>query len=535
MAFRHNSTVADSEPTWSEVDKTIPRIAFAYMGESDKPSTWGYPHHWVQGGGSPDENGRYTTGTLYLHRGGLNAAWSAAQGGRSGQKAAPEVRSHLQSHRTDLGLDDNAEDSLIQSPHSQLWGADSVGLHSEMTDGALDLYVYDEISQWGIEAVDIARILGEHKDVSQINLYLNSPGGLAWDAVAAYNMLRRHKAHVTAHVDGVAASAATILLMAGDERKAAEGAMLMVHNAWAICLGSAADMREMGTFLDLVDKTITDIYVTRTGHDRQKLVDLVNAQTWMDADMAREFGFIDGVEAKPAEQAYDLSVYPNAPRNLCGTGRKPRFSQFYQASARLSVWPTLQIPNVMSGSGPDKSESFPKTLENTMSQENQSEQDKAAANAKAEAEAKAKADAEAKAAAEKAAQDKAAAEKAAAEAKAAADKAGVDSVEKTKTETTEANKRILAMCKLAQKPDMATDLLGKTEDEARKVLFEAVCQDRKPVGDGEGSDLGTKKPDPNDAFRKEFRDGGGQAKLGVTEEQFVKSRRVDEGLDTLGE
>lgn len=102
MSLTHNSTVAKSEPAWSAVDKTkLPRNAFADQGKADEKSTWKYPHHWVSGG------------TMYLHRGGLNAAWSAAQGGRSGQKASPAVIAHLQVHRKALGLDQKQSMELI--------------------------------------------------------------------------------------------------------------------------------------------------------------------------------------------------------------------------------------------------------------------------------------------------------------------------------------------------------------------------------------------------------------------------------------
>lgn len=105
-AFTHNSKTAAKEPDWGGVDKTaLPRLAFADRGKPDEKSTWGYPHHWVQDAGGKDDNGVWTTGTLLLHQGGLNAAWSAAQGGRSGEKASAEVIAHLQAHRRALGLD----------------------------------------------------------------------------------------------------------------------------------------------------------------------------------------------------------------------------------------------------------------------------------------------------------------------------------------------------------------------------------------------------------------------------------------------
>lgn len=101
MALAHNSTIADSEPAWSDVDKTaLPRSAFADHGEEGVKSSWKYPHHWVQGGGDKDDNGIYTSGTMYLHTGGWQAAINAAHGARSGEKAGSGVTSHLEQHRS---------------------------------------------------------------------------------------------------------------------------------------------------------------------------------------------------------------------------------------------------------------------------------------------------------------------------------------------------------------------------------------------------------------------------------------------------
>jgi len=106
LAFTHNSDTADSEPDWSAVDKTaLPMLAFADHGDGKNKSSFKYPHHWVQNAGGKDDNGVWTTGTLLLHKSGLNAAWSAAQGGRSGQKAPAAVIDHLEAHRKALGLD----------------------------------------------------------------------------------------------------------------------------------------------------------------------------------------------------------------------------------------------------------------------------------------------------------------------------------------------------------------------------------------------------------------------------------------------
>ena len=103
--FNHNSILADNEPDWGSVDKTkLPKVAFANHADSAK-SSWTYPHHWIKGGTVTDDNGIWQDGVMYLHKGGLNAAWAAAQGARSGQKASQEIIDHLDAHRKAIGED----------------------------------------------------------------------------------------------------------------------------------------------------------------------------------------------------------------------------------------------------------------------------------------------------------------------------------------------------------------------------------------------------------------------------------------------
>ena len=108
-ALTHNNKIEDGEPAWSKVDKkSLPKSAFANMSSADKnkKSTWSYPHHWVKNGKSKNNEGIFTDGDMYLHRGGLNAAWAAAQGAHTGKKASQEIINHLQKHRKALGLDE---------------------------------------------------------------------------------------------------------------------------------------------------------------------------------------------------------------------------------------------------------------------------------------------------------------------------------------------------------------------------------------------------------------------------------------------
>jgi hypothetical protein len=166
FSLNHNSTLEKNEPDWGNVDKTkLPRAAFARKGEANKKSTWGFPHHWVKGGGKTNKDGIYTDGTMYLHRGGLAAAWAAANGGRSGQKAEASVLHHLNAHRKAVGMGEEkkgkeAEESMVQSQMLEkdpclfaCTGADHISLFAEADGQPKDnirLHLYDgkEKNHW---------------------------------------------------------------------------------------------------------------------------------------------------------------------------------------------------------------------------------------------------------------------------------------------------------------------------------------------------------------------------------------------------
>lgn len=140
-ALTHNSTIyAGAEPAWGRVDKpALPRQAFADQGEASQKSTWGYPHHWVQGGQTKDANGVWTDGTLYLHTGGWQAAINAANGARSGQKASQAVIDHLEAHRS--AVERHRQQQAMEVLDYQLQ-------HSSMVTGI-----------WGIEPLWMAEAL----------------------------------------------------------------------------------------------------------------------------------------------------------------------------------------------------------------------------------------------------------------------------------------------------------------------------------------------------------------------------------------
>jgi ATP-dependent Clp protease protease subunit len=284
FAFTHNSTVDDGEPAWGSVDKTkLPRGAFADEGEADKKSTWGYPHHWVKGGGGEDENGIYTTGTMYLHRGGLGAAWAAVQGGRSGQEANLAVKSHLDAHRKAIGMGEHEKKEKAMSWYQ-------IKAQTENSE----IWLYDEIGLWGIKAKDFIDELNMIKS-PKISMHINSPGGEVFDGAAMYNAIKRHPAFVTTYIDGIAASEASIIALAGDKVIMAKNAIYMMHNPSGLVIGTSETMRETADILDKIRDTMVGTYMDKCGKTKVEIISLLDKGTWMNGPEAKDAGFVDEV------------------------------------------------------------------------------------------------------------------------------------------------------------------------------------------------------------------------------------------------
>lgn len=179
-----------------------------------------------------------------------------------------------------------------------------------------DVYIYDEIGFWGTEAREfVSRING--LDVEQINLHINSPGGSVFEGVTIYNALKQHKAKVAVYIDGLAASIASVIAMAGDTIEIASNAMVMIHKPTVVMWGQADDLRKEADLLDKIEDTIIDTYVARTNGDRDQIATWIEEETWFNADEALENGFADTKgEAKKAAASvakWDLSLFDNAP------------------------------------------------------------------------------------------------------------------------------------------------------------------------------------------------------------------------------
>lgn len=167
-----------------------------------------------------------------------------------------------------------------------------------------ELRIYDDIGFWGTTAKAFVNELDAvAKDADEILVAVNSGGGDVFDGFAIYNALRRYSGKVTARVDGIAASAASLVVMAGDTIVMPENAMMMIHNAWTIAAGDAAQMRKTAELLDKTRDGIVAAYRNKCGLTDDEIVAMMDAETWMTAAEAKDRGFADQIEAPVKLQA----------------------------------------------------------------------------------------------------------------------------------------------------------------------------------------------------------------------------------------
>lgn len=136
-----------------------------------------------------------------------------------------------------------------------------------------------------------------------ITVWINSPGGDCVAAAQIYNMLSNYKGKVTVKIDGIAASAASVIAMAGDTVLVSPVSMLMIHNPATMAWGDHAEMQKAMDMLSEVKESIINAYVLKTGLSRPKLSHLMDAETWMDANKAVELGFADDIMARAKTEA----------------------------------------------------------------------------------------------------------------------------------------------------------------------------------------------------------------------------------------
>jgi ATP-dependent Clp protease, protease subunit len=181
------------------------------------------------------------------------------------------------------------------------------------TSDTLDITIYGDIGEsWWYDstsAKDVEEAL-KGSSANQITVRLNSPGGDVFDGIAIYNQLKNHSAKVIVHVDGLAASAASLIAMAADELVMNTGSMLMIHEASTYAWGTKHDIRKTLNALEGIDKSIADIYMTRFQGERSEIETMITNETWFTASEAVEMGLADKVDEK-VEEEIDAEDFKN--------------------------------------------------------------------------------------------------------------------------------------------------------------------------------------------------------------------------------
>ena len=181
-------------------------------------------------------------------------------------------------------------------------------------DKNAELMLYGDIAEsfWGdtISAKEVTEYLAD-LDVENINVYINSNGGVVDTAIAINNALRRHKAKVTVNIDGIAASAATLITCAGDTVRMPKNALFMIHNSLTIAMGDSEEMRKQADVLEKYKNSITETYLQKVNIDKEKLSELMDNESWLSAEEALKYGFIDEIIENTDIQVVENKVISN--------------------------------------------------------------------------------------------------------------------------------------------------------------------------------------------------------------------------------
>lgn len=200
------------------------------------------------------------------------------------------------------------------------------------SDNTGELYLYGEIASstwWGDEVTpkQFKADLDALGDISELNIYINSPGGDVFAGQTIYSMLKRHEAKKTVYIDGLAASIASVIAMAGDKVIMPKNAMMMIHHVTSGGWGTAEYHRKLADAIDQVEQTLYTVYEEKTGLTKDEIIPMLDAETWLTAEEAVGKGFADEIEESKKlaacidggflmlnTQKIDLSRFKNAPK-----------------------------------------------------------------------------------------------------------------------------------------------------------------------------------------------------------------------------
>lgn len=193
----------------------------------------------------------------------------------------------------------NRDVSALTKPQVfEKWSADAAGLRPRAVEqGDNVITMFDVIGEdfWSGGGITAKKVSAQLRAIGArpVEVQINSPGGDMFEGIAIYNVLREHPQPITVKVMGMAASAASIIAMAGDTIEIGAASFLMIHNCWVIAVGNRHDMRETADFLEPFDQAMVDVYAARTGQDAKAIAAWMDDETFMSGSTAIDRGFAD--------------------------------------------------------------------------------------------------------------------------------------------------------------------------------------------------------------------------------------------------
>lgn len=183
------------------------------------------------------------------------------------------------------------------------WGKDAAGIRALAIDDAT-ITMFDVIGEdfWSGGGVTAKKVASQLRAIGDrpVTVQINSPGGDMFEGIAIYNVLREHSADVTVQIMGYAASAASIIAMAGDTIEIGAASFVMIHNCWVLAMGNRNDMRDLADWLEPFDQAMVGLYAQRTGADAKVIAGWMDKETYMSGAQAIERGFADSLLSSDA-------------------------------------------------------------------------------------------------------------------------------------------------------------------------------------------------------------------------------------------
>ena len=363
----------------------------------------------------------------------------------------------------------------------------------EMQGSELHLWIHGTIGGFfeGVTIDDVRNEMKGHEDVQKIVAHIHSRGGSGYDGFAIYNLLKSHKADVEVIVEGLAASAASIIMLAGDTIRIHENSLVMIHKASSGVYGNAEELRDTADFLDKIDEQLLRVYEARTGKTESQLNTWLEKDTYFTASEAVDNGFADEVipnktKAKPSAEAKAEAV-----REISSLSRRYEVSQSLikeltlmskETDPQQKTEPENLTLEKLQKENPELLSSIVDHVKNSLESENKKTLEEAQAKAK---------------------------------------EAGVAAETKRQSE-------IRALCATAGMPEKADAFCKEpkiTVETVRESLFDALCQKNLAP---QNPQPGTGDKDPEAELKKEYQDNKEiYTEMGISEEEYIESRKHD--------